>query len=83
MIEYIDQLKANGLLEQGLALGVIPVHIIGWYGIYLKYKAYVVAGQIKSDAVLYTAIDCRISQNTVWKIIRTLEKDRKIKVKVS
>lgn len=83
MIEYINELRELGLLKTGLALGVIPSHIIGWYDIYMKYKAYVLAGQKKSDAVFYTALDCKINEKTVWRCIKALEREIKIKEKVS
>ena len=61
-------------LRHEAALGLVPCSVLRHWEIYSRYDAHKKMQQGVTLAVLHTATDMHVSENTVYKIIKQMER---------
>lgn len=73
MKEQIDFLKNQGVYKRMLASGLISLKIDFYYEINKVYNSYMKDNIPKMDALTFTAVDCKVSESTVYNAIKTMK----------
>lgn len=73
MKEQIDYLKEQGVYKRMLASGLISLKLDFYYDVYETYLKYLTEDIPKMDALLFTAMDCKVCEATVYNAIKTMK----------
>lgn len=73
MKEQIDYLKQQGVYKRMLATGLISLKLDFYYDIYETYNKYLEENISKMDALVFTAMDCKVHEGTVYNAIKTMK----------
>lgn len=72
--EVLTEIDQSGLLKELLNLGVVSSSILLTIDVFRKYKAFIAQGKSIGDAQFLTAMEFRISERHVRRIVTEMKK---------